>query len=359
MSGFMVDGNSLRGAATSVYRSQQKNQTDNSVERKNLKGIADGLLDMKRKLDGNIIKDAITPANMKFKDPIEAYGGLTSTQKAQIRLKQLKYNFKKISNLIRSSKTSASAKGVVIKAKAQVINLQKKRGSKEYDPDELEMAINHALAIERVAKKHEKNLETEENARRGINSAVTDPETLEEAEDSYSEDEENREDMLSELPSVAQTGTSDKNPAYEMTADDLSDQMSMTVEDMEKYMSEAAESLQSFAEGELMDMSIDLIAYSDGFDEDDLKQMIQRHRSAEEREIAKADMQYLKDYLEYLQDKMDGGKSGTTTVSSAGVSFAPAVQVPSAIDVISSPQTDTEPSEDTGTEADVSLDITV
>lgn len=68
-------------------------------------------------------------------------------------------------------------------------------------------------------------------------------------------------------------------------------------------MMEASKALEDFAEGELMDMAQDLMAYSDDFDEEDYHKMEVRHRNSENREIAKADMQYMKDYMEYLRNK--------------------------------------------------------
>jgi hypothetical protein len=246
------------------------------------------------------------PANMRFTDPVSAsnQAGLTASEK-----KKLSYCYKKIASLIRTSETLTSAKSAVSKAKAEVGNLKKKRGSDKYDQNELEMAINHAMAMERIAIKHKKNIETEEFAKRGIcsNCSMLSPQALEDAK-KESEDNERERMTLSEEACASSTmaeliqedgaaNQEDLHTASVMTEEDVA----AFTKDIGKYMIEEAASLEAFAEGELMDMMQDLLAYSDDFDENDMKKMVLRHRSSEEREITKANMQYMKDYIDYIQ----------------------------------------------------------
>ncbi len=241
------------------------------------------------------------PANMRFADPV-------STQRqgkdGQVEKKKLSYNSKKISSIIRASKTLSSAKSAVSKAKFEVADLKKKRGNTKYDQDEVEMAINHAMAMERIAQKHQRNIETEEFAKRGIKShySQVSPETLEEAEKEFRHEDWERS-SLREGPSASSTMDELIGMTGDMQAAERSAEESDFSKDLEKYMMEASKALEDFAEGELMDMAQDLMAYSDDFDEEDYHKMEVRHRNSENREIAKADMQYMKDYMEYLRNK--------------------------------------------------------
>ena len=58
---------------------------------------------------------------------------------------------------------------------------------------------------------------------------------------------------------------------------------------------------------DLFDMMQDLLAFSEDMDEEDIREMEKRHRSAEDRDLAKADMEYLKNYFEYLNSQCDAG----------------------------------------------------
>lgn len=84
------------------------------------------------------------------------------------KLKRLNYNFKQISSQILLTKTSGGANRIKIKARQKAAMLQGKltNNSSEYDSRELRMALNHALKMERIAKKRAKHLKQEEQAKR-------------------------------------------------------------------------------------------------------------------------------------------------------------------------------------------------
>ncbi len=233
-----------------------------------------------RIVDGKLVpvegSRTLVPANMRGMQSNQA--SMEKTKKTRLEKKKLRYSYKKLSAAIRSSKTSANAHMVVSKARIQVSDLKKKRGSEEYDDVELEMAISHAMSIERVARKHEKNLRMEELAKRGENPVLQafDPEALEEMEEGV-------EHTLSE-----------------QELEDFS-------EDMEKLLLDEMSSYTEQMKLDLFDMMEDLMAYTGEMDEEDIKKMERRHRSAEDRDIAKADMDYLKNYFEYLNSQTGAG----------------------------------------------------
>ena len=84
------------------------------------------------------------------------------TKNTTLALKKLKYQFKNISSKILRSKTSQAAKQAAGQARREVLRLKRQKQSGNYDDDEIEAAINHAKAMERVAKKKAKHLEEEE-----------------------------------------------------------------------------------------------------------------------------------------------------------------------------------------------------
>lgn len=84
---------------------------------------------------------------------------------ASLEVKKLKYQFKNLSAQIMRSKTSASARQVVGQAKREVLRLKQEKQRGSCDSEELEAAINHAKAMERIARKKVKHLEEEELAK--------------------------------------------------------------------------------------------------------------------------------------------------------------------------------------------------
>ena len=88
-----------------------------------------------------------------------------NTKNTNLEKKKLKYQFKDISSKIISSKTSQVARQAVSSARRELLRLRKEKLCGEYDPEEIEAAITHAKAMERVAKKKVKHLEEEEMAK--------------------------------------------------------------------------------------------------------------------------------------------------------------------------------------------------
>ncbi len=253
-----------------------------------------------RIVDGKLVpaegSRTLVPANMRGMQSNQA--SMEKTKKTRLEKKKLRYSYKKLSAAIRSSKTSANAHMVVSKARIQVSDLKKKRGSEEYDDVELEMAISHAMSIERVARKHEKNLRMEELAKRGENPVLQafDPEALEEMEEGV-------EERISDLQSTYEDFEKSQKSERMLSEQEIED----FSEDMEKLLLDEMSSYTEQMKLDLFDMMEDLMAYTGEMDEEDIKKMERRHRSAEDRDIAKADMDYLKNYFEYLNSQTGAG----------------------------------------------------
>lgn len=224
----------------------------------------------------------------KIKD---ARGGTVATitvtqadkSKQKSKIKRLQYNFKEVSSQITKAKTSDSARRAVTKARAKVVLLQRKLKTGEYDDQDLERALIHARKMERIAKKKVKHLREEEKAEKdGICQ-----EKLEEEEETFDLEEMNEE----------------QDPG-------LSEQeLKELMEELEQLMAESMEELQEIADldefsEEFMDVS------EENMDPEDLELLKKKHRADELREIANADMKYLKALFDKLEKEKQANVSG-------------------------------------------------
>ena len=122
---------------------------------------------------------------------MQKYSELLRTQRTKSKdvsgkLKKLKYHYKDISSKIMRSKTLAMARQVVSQAKREGLRLKREKQSGKYDSEEIDAAIVHAKAMERIARKKVKHLEEEEMAKAcgGLcaDSQISDERTEEEQE---------------------------------------------------------------------------------------------------------------------------------------------------------------------------------
>lgn len=225
---------------------------------------------------------------------------------ASLEVKKLKYQFKNLSAQIMRSKTSASARQVVGQAKREVLRLKQEKQRGGSDSEELEAAINHAKAMERVARKKVKHLEEEELAKAcgGVCADYNVEEEIKKSEDrensDFSENDLNEEGSEEDsLKAVFQDFSPEEWFEDEMQAlmDDFSEEMQALLEDM--GLEELSESLE-VVKGDM--------------DPADLRMMKIKHRNKEMKEIVKADSEYLKAYFEHLE-KPEGGSAPTQNVS--------------------------------------------
>ncbi|MGN0480452.1 MAG: hypothetical protein ACI4EV_02685 [Lachnospiraceae bacterium] len=197
----------------------------------------------------------------------------TNAKDAKLQAKKVRYNYKSISTQITRAKTSVSAKQVVIKAKRLVAQLKRQRASDEYDEDELQAAIDHAKAMERVAKKKVNHLIEEEMANAAGGVCLDEQETdLEEPVEAYEENvEENDEESLE---------------AMEELYNDMETAMSDILE--EDLMEELQDSVGVVVQKDIEPADLDMLKL--------------KHRTKEQKEIARADARYLKAVFDKLQE---------------------------------------------------------
>lgn len=324
---------------------------------------------------GNIVSDSLGYAN-------SLSNTRSSSKKTSLELKKLQYDFKGISSQIIRSKTSHSAKQAASKARREVLRLKRQKQSGKYDEEEIQSAIVHAQAMERVAKKKARHLLEEEmvkvgggclgeledekkvkrdqlaESQKGQESNLKEQEIVEDGNATLDETMQESimqgnafggnkseeywqnimNDVMSEMIEEGIINASDRDVIFQGAMDRLQESMDMLQDNMEmsqEYMTEemtlAQEEMWDSME-EMMDEDIlkDLMEEMGGetvvakdMDPADYKMMKIKHRSDEMKAMAKADGEYLKALFErYEKAKSAGlsmGKSGGA-VGAAGVS---------------------------------------
>lgn len=236
-------------------------------------------------------------------------------QKAQetaLSVKKIKYKYKDISSRIISSKTSQAARNAAGQARRELLRLKgEKRKSKE-ECAELDAAIAHAKAMERVAKKKVKYLEEEERIK---------------VKDEFAERQANYEEK-----DVSKTDI-EYEKSNDMYADEIAKetengielelQSELTESEMEAYeelmeltldMSEEQQELMEELSSDMMEM---LVAEPDReMTPEEFKEMKIKHRNKEMKEIVKADADYLKAIFEgYENARANADISAAANVS--------------------------------------------
>lgn len=284
----------------------------------------------------------------------QSYGDSLRAQRqnakdTSLALKKLKYQFKSISTKILRSKTSLAARQVAGQARREVLRLKREKQSQnsDYDAEELEAAITHAQAMERIAKKKARHLEEEELAK-AAGGVCADAE-LEEKEASPEEQEAEEAraeaalsndgvqgDALTDEAAINYEAASAWNavpegvsaeafqiqPDYEELSR-LFENMDLTLSDMEELTSEVLDELSQSMQEMLEEMGFDeltdsLLAIKGDMDPADLKLMKIKHRNKEMKEIVKADAEYLKAVFDRMEKEKSGG---VIPQNSGGVSF--------------------------------------
>ena len=255
------------------------------------------------------------------------------TKNTTLALKKLKYQFKNISSKILRSKTSQAAKQAAGQARREVMRLKRQKQSGNYDDDEIQAAIDHAKAMERVAKKKAKHLEEEEMAKAagGIwqGEKVCSDEEPREVKDTEAETDAEEEEKM------AEEGYEDE--AYEEEYDypqldefllQTGDLMAAMSDFTSEAMQELSDSMRDIMEEMGMDeLSDTMLSVKKDIDPADLKMMKIKHRNKEMKEIVKADAEYLKavfDRLEKMKDNpvIPSGGSLSLSGDSSGTSFS-------------------------------------
>ena len=264
--------------------------------------------------------------NKKVNDFLEASGSPDAAEEETAATSN--YNYKEVASKIQSAKTSNSAGQAVLAAKRAVSQIKRKISAGDGDPEELQLALTHAKRMEMVARKKKHHLELEEmvartqkmderfdkqeDATQGIQSAIT---QAEEEKITEKEDEifDEREVMLEEA--LAQIEESGAAVSDEMMAD-LNKMISEFGEEELKELEEAMEMLENM---EVVDPHMS---------KEDFEDLKRKHRASENKAIAKANMEYLKNMIKHELGKagrtpgMGGGQSAPVSVSSPAVQMA-------------------------------------
>ncbi len=249
-------------------------------------------------------------------------GSISYTQPSRKKKKKLQYNFKAMSIQIMQAKTSGSARQVASRARRQVAmlrrtaTLQRNLSTEEYDEDELESALSHAMSLERVARKRVKHLVQEEALKNNQKAALWETDETEE-----------------ELSALEPAQGSDPEALLEMSEEELKRLM----KELEKAMRAAQENAAEMSAAENVPPQEEEIpqeeeeeeleeTVSDRSDALSLEQLKKKHRSQELREIMEADMKYLKALFQKLarekQETAGGGSSDSSGgAASSGSSF--------------------------------------
>lgn len=252
------------------------------------------------------------------------------------KYKKLQYNFKRLSNQILLTKTSANARQLVTKAKFQIADLKMKLQSGEYSYEEIHSALVHAEKIARVAKKRMKNLEQEENIEKtGRNDKF-------DLEEMLKRQEEQEEEVMDT------TGMNEEE--MERLVQELQQEMEKIEDELEEAMEEAENLMEEFVRGNSPQM-----------DPKDLELLKKKHRAEELRDIMKADMEYLKALFNRLAREKEAasngssGSSDNSSYSNGGINISGVSLEISGVDVPVETAVEAAPVEVAGTNMDVTV----
>ena len=241
--------------------------------------------------------------------------------------KHFKYNYRDISTMIRQAKTSASAGLAVTKAKRKVLELRRKIASSTDSDEKAEIsaAINHAKSMERVAKKKKRHLETEElvestmkqdekeqelsgkDATGTLSSSTMDglvSQAEDVVDDAYEKLDEMEAQTIEDYFGASDISGISFDDLEEIPTDDLEDIPIDDFDDMMEDFDEAYEMLDEVME------NLEMLEVVDPhMDEEDFKALKIRHRQSEEKDMTKADNDYLKAMFDKYQQDMAKAKA--------------------------------------------------
>ncbi len=220
-------------------------------------------------------------------------GSISFAKPASKKVKRLNYNFKSMSSQILLAKTSNAASKAITKARGTIAMLMRRMNTGDYDDEELEMAVKHARKMERIAKKRMLHLKKEEEIEQKGHSEESEEELL-------VTDEEDEEEEGAAVD--------------EAFSDEEMEQM------MQEYQQMMQQSMDELAQQAGLDkLAEELTEVTQETEPEDLERMKKRHRSDELRELAEADMKYLRAFFNKLQKEKESLSSTLNNLS--GVAF--------------------------------------
>lgn len=363
-------------------RTQQKNSYNKYCsgavsEEESASSLREMMYEKRRKDKNEDFYSRFAQNSYNYAESLRASRTKNKQTKSKVKKQKLRYSFKAISSQIMKSKTSVTARQVAGKAKREVVRLRQKKLSAQYDPEEVQIALTHALRIERVAKKKVKHLLEEEMVKvtggpcageleeREDGKGLGDKEKAEDAiaamENGMSgkdaaamqqrramssqEQAKYMQEQMEQMQDMMQAQMEQMQAQMEQMAAEMQyamevarEEMQASMEDMmSDFMDEMAQSMEEFLEESgLSDLLDDIMG---GFDREmdpaDFHMMKLKHRAKELKEIAEADAEYLKavfDRLERMKDSavqnMLGSSDNNSAASFASVPAGGGVAVP-------------------------------
>ena len=288
-------------------------------------------------------QDSIVTSTLSYSESLR--NQRQQTKNTTLALKKLKYQFKSISSKILRSKTSQAAKQAAGQARREIMRLKRQKQNSDSDSEEIDAAIAHAQAMERVAKKKAKHLEEEEmvKAAGGIcqGDRISEEETKD-VQDAEAENAQNEEEISAEGSADEVSGAFS---AYEYAGDsyDTSDYIALGMDafyaqagdfmsEMSDFTSELMQEMSDSLRDLMEEMGLDgisdtAVSVNREMDPADLKMMKIKHRNKEMKDIVKADAEYLKavfDHLEKMKDNavIPTGNTGAVSAGMTGTSFS-------------------------------------
>ena len=303
-----------------IYMGQKQKQNSNALFSKK------DMRDIRRSVQTSWSELAGAPSGKTGNT--QSYGEALRAQRQQAKdtslsLKKLKYQFKSLSTKILRSKTSLAARQAAGQARREILRLKSRKQSGKYDNEELEAAIEHAKAMERVAKKKARHLEEEEMAKcTGGPCAGSRIEEEQLSDEETKAMEENPDDALkhAEEPEPVQgQEETDKMAAPDpamlqnyancwSALESMEDVLSSLDEFSDEILDQFSESMKDlFSEMGMDELSDSLMSVEKDMDPADLKMMKIKHRNKEMKDIVKADAEYLKAVFDRLQKMKSSG----------------------------------------------------
>ena len=314
---YMTSKTSNNGYNTQFNRNQQESVSVSNSDIRNMKRMLAN--------DNQNVENTVRSTNSRYSS-IQSYGDQLRAQRQQskdtsLKMKKLKYHFKDMSSRILRSKTSATARQVASQARREVLRLKREKQSGNYDTDDIDAAITHAKAMERVAKKKVKHLEEEEMAKVSGGVCASDEIDREEKQ-KISEDDYNNDEYYDEYDD---TSYDDSNTEYynvDGMAVSLDEILQYMTSDLQDFSDEMMQEMSDGMKDMLSEMGLDELfgESTAGVDMDpqDLKELKIKHRNKEMKEIVKADSEYLKAVFNNLE-KSSSNSSPISSASGTGV----------------------------------------
>lgn len=334
-----------------TYSNVSMSKKTNSADVREIRRMLSGSAQTQNSNAKPVAQNSIVSSMFSYSESLKAQR--EKIKDANLKLKKLKYQFKDMSSKILRSKTSTSARQVASQAKREVLRLKREKQSGLYEDEEIDAAISHAKAMERVAKKKVRHLEEEEMAKAAggpCTGEMIEEEKKKDAADELTDDDYSDEDSEEYDEAAAESGAYDSvvngsaaydNGAYDtasfsrdyeiLSRQDFAEMMDFQgeiIEDIsaltDKLFDEYAEEMQAMLEdmglGELAESAS---AAKGDMDPADMKMMKIKHRNKEMKDIVQADSEYLKAVFDHLAKLKSSGSIPGMPSASGGAAPMP------------------------------------